>query len=217
MITHSVLAGLANTWVKASWDEFLAVAATAETQSDLKKASFYYDNGCMRIEKMPTGFSHGHDHYLLSVVIGLYGTFKNLAFLPVDNTSFRKEGEQECQPDLAFYIGDPLPTISRTNDPIDINLYGPPNLVIEISATSLSDDLGQKRLLYERLGVQEYWVVEAAAARITAFTIFEGGSRSVRASAVLPELQISVIEEALQRHQNESSGAVNRWLISQFS
>ena len=39
---------------------------------------------------------------------------------------------------------------------MDVNLYGAPTLTIEVASTTLSDDLGQKRLLYERLGVQEY-------------------------------------------------------------
>jgi hypothetical protein len=32
-------------------------------------------------------------------------------------------------------------------------LRQPPHLVIEVATTTLSDDLGRKRLLYERLGV----------------------------------------------------------------
>jgi Uma2 family endonuclease len=32
------------------------------------------------------------------------------------------------------------------------------NLVIEIAVYSVNDDLGFKRLLYERLGVKEYWI-----------------------------------------------------------
>lgn len=96
MISNSPPVTIINTWVKASWNEFLAVAA-AEVNPDLEKASFYYDTGYMMIEQMPTGFSHDQDHYLLFVVIGLYGTFKSLSFLPGDHTSFRKAGGQECQ------------------------------------------------------------------------------------------------------------------------
>lgn len=204
---------LTDTWVSATWEEFLALSERTE----LEPARCYYDAGWMRIESMPIGFAHGRDNSLLASVVSLYGTLKNLPFLSITNGSFRKAGERECQPDLAFYIGAELPNIPRSNSPVDVNLYSPPTLAIEVASTTLSDDLGQKRLLYERLGVQEYWVVNAEAATVIAFAIAGGGSRQIQVSAVLPDLPMSVIEEALQRSQTEDDGAVNRWLLQQFS
>jgi Uma2 family endonuclease len=201
-----------DTWVPATWEEFLAIVDRPE----LEKARCYYDDGWMRIETMPIGFAHGRDNSLLASVVTLYGTLKNLSFLSLTNCSFRKARERECQPDLAFYIGTELPTIPRSNSPVDVNLYGPPTSAIEISSTTLSDDLGQKRLLYERLGVQEYWVVNVEAATVIAFAIADGGSRQIQVWAVLPDLPIAVIEEALRRSQTEDDGALNRWLLQQF-
>lgn len=201
-----------DTWVPATWEEFLAIVDRPE----LEKARCYYDDGWMRIETMPIGFAHGRDNSLLASVVTLYGTLKNLSFLSLTNCSFRKARERECQPDLAFYIGTELPTIPRSNSPVDVNLYGPPTSAIEISSTTLSDDLGQKRLLYERLGVQEYWVVNVEAATVIAFAIADGGSRQIQVSAVLPDLPIAVIEEALRRSQTEDDGALNHWLLQQF-
>lgn len=199
-------------WVPTTWEEFLAIAEGHE----LEKARCYYDAGWMRIETMPIGFAHGRDNSLLASFVSLYGTLRNLPFLSITNGSFRKVGERECQPDLAFYIGAELPTIPRSNSPVDVNLYGPPTLVIEVASTTLSDDLGQKRLLYERLGVQEYWVVNVEAATVIVFAIVDGGSRQIQVSVVLPDLPMSVIEEALRRSQTEDDGAVNRWLLQQF-
>jgi Uma2 family endonuclease len=204
---------LTDTWVSATWEEFLVIAEGSE----LEQARCYYDTHWMRIETMPIGFAHGRDNSLLASVVTLYGTLKNLPFLSITNGSFRKAGERECQPDLAFYIGVGLPNIPRSNSPVDVNLYTPPTLTIEVASTTLSDDLGQKRLLYERLGVQEYWVVNVEAATVIAFAIAEGGSRQILVSAVLPGLSLSLIEEALKRSQTENDGAVNRWLLEQFS
>lgn len=36
-------------------------------------------------------------------------------------------------------------------------------------------------------------------------------------SEVLPGLEIGVVEEALNRIQDEEDGAINRWLIEKFS
>jgi Uma2 family endonuclease len=204
---------LTDTWVSTTWEEFLAISE----RSELEQTRCYYDANWMRIETMPIGFAHGRDNSLLASVVTLYGTLKNLPFLSITNGSFRKAGERECQPDLAFYIGAELPSIPRSNSPVDVDLYNPPTLAIEVASTTLSDDLGQKRLLYERLGVQEYWVVNVEAATVIAFAIAEGGSRQIQVSVVLPGLSLSLIEEALQRGQTENDGAVNRWLLEQFS
>ena len=100
---------------------------------------------------------------------------------------------------------------------MNVNLHGAPTLTIEISASTIDDDLGKKRLLYERLSVEEYWVVDVERAEIIAFAIADGGSRRIETSTVLPNLQIAVLEEALQRIQSENDGAVSRWLLNQFS
>ncbi len=203
---------ITDTWVSATWEEFLVISERPE----LEPARCYYDGGWMRIETMPIGFAHARDNSLLASVVSLYGTLKNLPFLSIINGSFRKAGERECQPDLAFYIGTALPNIPRSNSPVDVNLYGAPTLAIEVASTTLSDDLGQKRLLYERLGVQEYWVVNVEAATVIAFAIANGGSRQIQVSAGMPDLPVSVIEEALRRSQTDDDGAVNRWLLQQF-
>ncbi len=39
---------------------------------------------------------------------------------------------------------------------IDLDIYPPPTLVIEVANTSLADDQGEKRLLYEAMNVSEY-------------------------------------------------------------
>ncbi|MGD1948616.1 MAG: Uma2 family endonuclease [Leptolyngbyaceae cyanobacterium] len=202
-----------DTWVKATWDAFLAWAE----DPNLEKARFYYDAGWMRIETMPIGSAHSQGNSLLAAVVSLYGTLKDIKFVSFTNGSFRKNDERECQPDLAYYIGPELQRPPQNNQPVDVDVYGPPTLAIEISATTLSDDLGQKRLLYERLGVEEYWVVNVEDAAVVAFAIADGGSRQIEVSAVLPELFIPVIEEALNRSQTDDDGAVNRWLLQQFS
>ncbi|HEY9832831.1 MAG TPA: Uma2 family endonuclease [Stenomitos sp.] len=204
---------LTDTWVSATWEEFLV----RSERSDLEQARCYYDAGWMRIETMPIGSAHGQDNSILAAVVSLYGTLKGITYVSFTNTSFRKTGERECQPDLAYYIGSDVQRPTKNNQPVDVDVWGTPTLAIEVSSTTLSDDLGQKRLLYERLGAQEYWVVNVEAATVIAFAIADGGSRQIQVSLVLPDLPISVIEDALRRSQTDDDGAVNRWLLQQFS
>jgi len=205
-------------WVTATWAEFLELA----NHSQLDQARCYYDAGWMRIETMPIGSAHGQDNSILAAVVSFYGTLKDIAYISFTNGSFRKTGERECQPDLAYYIGGTgngveVQRPTKNTQPVDVDASGPPTLAIEIASTTLSDDLGQKRLLYERLGVAEYWVVNVGTATVIAFKVANGGSCQIDASEVLPGLMMATVEEALQRSQTEDDGAVNRWLLRQFS
>lgn len=116
-----------------------------------------------------------------------------------------------------FYLTtfDNIP--SRSNAPIDLHQYAPPALVVEMAASSLSDDLGEKRLLYEQMDVQEYWVVDVNQTQVIAFSIANRGSRQIDTSQVLPALTITLIQETLERSRSEDHGAITRWLLSQFS
>jgi Uma2 family endonuclease len=156
---------------------------------------------------------------LLSQVVSLYGIVKGIAVKGFTNGSFCCTGEQECQPDRAFYlesdIPEPLPP--KTTEVVDCDRYGAPTLVIEIASTSLNDDLGRKRLLYERLGSKEYWIVDVLRSTILAFSIENRGSREIQVSQVLPGLAMSTIEVALNRSRTENDTDISRWLMQEFS
>jgi Uma2 family endonuclease len=200
-----------DTWVKATWEEFLI----ASEHSEIDKTRCYYDSGWMRIETLLIGSGHGQDNTLISQVVNLYGIVNNLRLKGFTNGSFRREVKKECQPDLAFYIGDdiPNPMPPKTTAVGDMDRYGVPTLMIEVASTSLNDDLGRKRLLYERLNVREYWILDVLGSEMLAFGMSAQGSRQIRVSEVLPGLAMSTIEEALRRNQTEDDTEVSQWLM----
>lgn len=201
-----------DTWIKATWEEFLTFA----DDPTLVSGRFYYEQGEMRIEMAALGTAHSRDNSIVSTAIVLFAALKNIRIIEFTNCSFKKTGIRECQPDIAFYIGSSLQFPPRSNSPVDLNQLVPPTLVIEIGASSLSDDLERKRILYQNLGVQEYWVVDVNALQITAFTITQGKSYAIQQSHVLTGLAISLVETALMRSQTEDDGAITRWLLSSF-
>ncbi|MBW4574429.1 MAG: Uma2 family endonuclease [Aphanothece sp. CMT-3BRIN-NPC111] len=202
-----------DTWVPASWEEFMALADNPAYE----KGKFYYHQGYIRIEMSPVGPRHGRQNSIVSYVILLFASLKNIPIVEFTNTSFRKAGIDEFQPDLAFYIGSGLKVPPETNSPVNLSEYDPPTLVVEIGASSISDDLGRKRLLYERAGVQEYWVNDANVQDAIAFSIAEGRSGEIQESLVLPGLTLALVKEALQRSQTEDDGTITRWLLQTFS
>lgn len=51
------------------------------------------------------------------------------------------------------------------------------------------------------------------AGEVVALAMFEGGSRQVRESTVLPGLMMAVVEEALKCGQTKEDGEITRWLL----
>lgn len=199
-------------WVKATWEDFLTFA----DDPTLVSGRFYYDQGNMRIEMSPLGAAHGHDNTILSTVINLYAAIKNIPITGLTNTSFRKTGVRESQPDLAFYVGENLRLPPHNNAPVNLDQLDPPTLVVEVAATSLGDDTDRKQQLYQRMGVQEYWVVDVNAGQVIASAL-SPTKISIAESQVLPRLKIALVEEALKRSQTEDDGAVSRWLLATFN
>jgi len=204
---------ITDTWVKATWEEFMALAYHPAYET----GKAYYNRGKARMEMTSIGWNHAEDNSIISTLVILFCALRRIPVKELTNCSFRKTNLQEAQPDIAFYIAslDNIPP--RSNSPVDLNQFAPPALVVEMAASSLSDDLGEKRLLYERLGVQEYWVVDVNQAEVTAFVIAKGGSRQIDTSQVLPGLTLALVKEALERSRSEEHGAITRWLLSQFS
>jgi Uma2 family endonuclease len=201
-------------WVKATWEEFLAFAE----DSAWEKGKFYYDREHMRVEMSPVGPLHARHNSIIPYVVILFAALRNIRVVQFANASFRKTGIREFQPDLAYYIGSDLRVPPNdSNSPVNLNEYDPPNWVIEIGASSFSDDLGDKRLLYEDAGISEYWVERANTREVFAFAINSGGSGRIQQSRVLPGLEIALVEEALNRSQTQDDGEINRWLIQNFS
>lgn len=202
----------AGTWIPASWDEFLQVQ---EEYVD-GKTKFYYSSGKLRIEMAPFGHDHTSDHALVAFALQLYAALREIPLSAKDNCIYQKLGVCEVQPDLSFYTGE-LAEKSPWGEPlVSLDRHSSPSLVVEVAEQSLPDEQGEKRLLYEEIGVGEYWIVDARNVRVLAFAVADGGSRKILASKVLPGLAIATIEDALRRSRQVPHNKVCSWLLEQF-
>jgi Uma2 family endonuclease len=200
-------------WTKTTWHEYIeAIADPNLTKASSKVKSYFFHNQ-IRIENMPVGSAHASIHATILLAVSLFATFHQIPFFVLDNCSFRKIGFAECQPDIAYYLGDLAQAVPVDAGIINLELYPAPDLVIEIASSSLSDDKGEKRLLYESLGVREYWIVDVQNLQIIALAIADGGSRQIRTSEVLKGLEMSLLEE-MQSNQNQSQAIaqlISKW------
>lgn len=201
-----------NTWVVATWDEYIQAIENPACE----KAKSYYHNGKMRIEMPPVGNDHSRDHSIIIYAVNLFASIKGIDLNGNDNCTYRKTGFDEAQPDVSFYIGKNAEVIPWGTSIISLDTYPAPDLVIEVAKTSLADDKGDKRLLYEELGVGEYWIIDVRNVQVIAFAVENGGSRKITQSQVLPGLAISLLEEAFRRTRQMNHSKVGAWLLAQF-
>jgi Uma2 family endonuclease len=201
-----------DTWVMADWNEYVRILENPLYE----KAKGYYYKGHMRLEMLPVSFDHGSDHVVIIFTVNLFTAIKGIAATGLDTTTLRKTGVQDCQPDISYYLGRYVQAIPRGTGIVDLDRYPAPNLVIEVAKSSLLDDVGAKRALYEELGVTEYWVVDVQNAQVLAYAIADQGSKRIQASLVLPGLAISVLEEALSRSRETDQSQAGSWLLTQF-
>jgi len=202
-----------DTWVVATWEEFIAMA----DDPAYNKAKCYYRNGQMRIETMSVGPDYARDNGSIFLGVSLFCIAKAIPLNGFNKCSYRKTGVRECQPDVSYYIGTRSQLAPQGTSIASLDVTPPPDLVIEVADSTLADDIGEKRLLYEELKVAEYWVVDVQKSEIIAFAIIsDNGSRRIVRSEVLPGLTIALLEEALRRSRSQDQAQVGAWLLAQF-
>lgn len=97
---------------------------------------------------MSTGLDHSRNHMTINMGIGLFTMIRGIQANGHDACSYRKSGVSEFQPDISYYLNEAMEMLPWGTMGVNLDLYPIPDLVIEISDTSLSDDLGTKRLQY---------------------------------------------------------------------
>jgi Uma2 family endonuclease len=204
---------LTNTWIKATWDEYLQQLDPLE---ETHTKSYFYD-GYARIEMLPVGRDHASDHTVITFAIALFTIAKGIAANGFIDCTYRKVGNRDCQPDISYYFGQKSQAVPKGTNIVNLDVYPVPDLAIEISNTSILDDRTTKRSLYEDLGVSEYWVVDVEKSESLAYAIRDRGSQRIDTSLVLPGLSLSILEAAVQQSREADQTQVGTWLMTQFS
>ena len=122
---------------------------------------------------------HGSPHLLLSRWLGVYLDATPGVDGAIDAT-VRLDQENEVQPDLLLRIDGPRGTARLDADGY---LQGPPELVVEVAASSVSCDLHHKLRVYRRSGVGEYLVLRAEDAAVDWFVLRRGAYELMLADA----------------------------------
>jgi len=140
-----------------------------EASPEVKKAELIegvvYMAAAVRFEQ------HGHPHMRINTWLGVYEALTP-GVSAGDNTTVRLDNDNELQPDALLRLETALGGRSRIGE--DDYLEGPPELIVEIAASSAAYDLHAKRRVYQRNGVQEYVAVQMYEQRVDWFVLREG-------------------------------------------
>ena len=136
---------------------------------DLKKAELI--EGIVYLGSLVPHVQHGRPHQVLSCWLGFYEE-ATPGLDSGSNATLRLDLDNELQPDLLLRM--PEHAGGRSRITTDDYLEGPPELVIEVTASSVSYDLHQKLGAYRRNGVAEYLVYRVEDGEVDWF-VLEGG------------------------------------------
>ncbi len=144
----------------------------------------------------PIRNSHSEAHGDVMIWLGAYRVATPGIHLN-DNATLRLDTDNEVQPDALLRLDSVLGGASRISD--DDYIEGPPELIVEVAASSASYDLYDKKKVYRRNGVQEYIVWRVYDGSLDWFQLQEGeyrrlapGDNGIISSLVFPGLHLAV-------------------------
>jgi Uma2 family endonuclease len=150
------------------------------------------------IEVAPQGVPHSIDWEVIGSAISLYCAKQGIPALGLINVTLRHPHVRQAPPDLAYLLRGKAGVIGEITGVIDLRTAPLPDIAIQLGATSFRDDLGPKRVLYEEMGVAEYWVEDVERTAMPGWAISGGTSTTIRESQAIPGLTFDLIEEALR-------------------
>jgi Uma2 family endonuclease len=161
---------------------------------DLKKAELI--EGVVYVGSPVNLLRHGQPHLVLAHWLEIYEE-STPGLVAGDNSTVRLDQDNAPQPDLLMCIPAAAGGTSRIT--ADGYLEGPPELAIEVAASSVSYDLHQKLGAYRRNGVQEYLVHRVDDGEVDWFVLERGAyvrqqsdSEGLLKSRVFPGLWLDV-------------------------
>jgi Uma2 family endonuclease len=114
--------------------------------------------------------SHGEPHANLIIWLGNY-KIATKGVVIADNPTVRLDRDNEPQPDVVLFLNPDMGGQVRISE--DDYIEGAPELIAEVSASTASYDLGDKKKVYRRNGVKEYIVWQMLENKLDWFLLHE--------------------------------------------
>ncbi len=199
---------------QATWEKYLH--RVENSQSELERV--FFNCGAMWTEDMGNeGIKHARFNKLFTLMLGFwFAKQENVEFDLLGGCVLEKQPYQGAAPDEVLYIGADSPPAPETGSRrVNLNQCRVPDLVVEISDTTLSTDLDRKKQLYLALEIPEYWVVNIRGKQVIAFRLIDGEYEECVESVALSGLPIQLLEQTIDRMDNHNGNAA-LWFAAQI-
>jgi len=206
-------------WQSATWQDYLNYRDDPEPKM-ISYRLFFNLNRFLITDMGGEGLNHSKFSDLLFLIISLWSMQSpGQEFTSCGRCTLEKPETRSAAPDLVFYSDADAPVWQEGERRfINLDQWRVPNLVGEISDTTLSSDLDEKKQLYSALGIPEYWVVSVRGREIFVFLLQEDGKyQESSESQFFSGLKIDLLNEALEQfHQSQSTIKIAQWFSQQI-
>jgi len=204
-------------WTTATWEDYLAVR---DDRKNDNIGLFYNCDRLLVIDMGKEGINHASINNLFTMLFYIwFCQAPELIYSSLGGCLLEKPKKQAASPDLMLYLGSDYPTWQTGERRyIDLKKWRVPNLVGEISDTTLTIDLDEKKYLYADFGIPEYWVIDVKGLRVFAFGLQSNGKyQECETSLALSGLPISLLNQTLERLNAETNGSAAMWFAQQIA
>jgi Uma2 family endonuclease len=201
-----------SSWRNATWAEYLERVENLDKQERV-----FFNLDTIWIDMGNEGINHSRFNELFTLLLFVWFSRQaNVKFDLLGGCVLEKPQTQSAAPDKVLYIGGNSPRW-KPGDPRRVNLdsWLVPDLVAEISDTTLAIDLDEKKQLYLALGIPEYWVIDVKGRQVLAFRLIDGKYEQCSESVALAGLPIELLEQTLEQMDNEN-GSAALWFAAQI-
>jgi Uma2 family endonuclease len=202
-------------WRRAIWQDYVALR-DAPTRERMKLA---FNQGWLWVAMGGEGINHAGVSDLFTSLLFLWAMqHPEQLFTSLGRCLLEKPETQACAPNLVLYVGDDYPQWQPGEARrVDLNQFRVPDLVGEISDTTLASDLDEQKHLYAALGIPEYWVVDVQGRRFFAFGLQDGEYQLCEESRVLTGLPVVLLEGVLQQLNEGTNTSAATWFAQQIA
>jgi len=205
-------------WQSATWQDYLSYRD--DPNPNTAKARLFFDRDQLLITDMSgEGINHSGFNNLLTIIIGLWFIqFPQQKYKLLGGCLIEKPKIRAASPDLVLYLGEDFPVWQEGEARfISLDKWQVPDLVGEISDTTLATDLDEKKQLYAALQIPEYWVISVRAKQLLIFVLQENGKYlEAQASPALTGLNAGLINQTLEQLDQGGTGQATQWFYQQI-
>ena len=205
-------------WQSATWEDYCKLRdelATDETRWQLT----FDENALLAFDMGWEGINHAIIRELFVMLFFAWLTeHPGQAFTSIGQCLLEKEPIKAGAPDLVIYLGDRYPTWQPGESrKVDLHRWPAPQLIGEVSDTTLATDLDEKKRTYASLGIPEYWVIDVQGSRVFIFQLNENNQYQLcETSATLSNISVELLEQTIEKALLETNGQAAIWFAQQL-